>query len=383
MNNTAQRSAAVMASGVIAILGSLVTAIGILIGMMGLLLASRFPNPNLNPNPMDSMPGLRVMTAAIMAVFFAVTIWGAFSGVGIIRLRNWARISVLVWSGIAAPMCAMAILFVAFMPMPPSPNPTMLRTMIHVVTVLFYGGPLAIAVWWLILFTRPKVVAQFKPVVAAVGAGSGDPFGAIPVAVAADGASVPAVYAVPAPLPGPSVPLPIIVLACFFLLSSLSVFFIFFMHMPAMFFGHAYTGLTGSVIYVAWCLLYAISGVGMLRRVSWAYSLAIGLQIVGIVSGIMTVLSPNFDRMMQHAMSSMRVTPSEMYEVPSMTHLRGFSFIGLLFPVAILGLLVYYRPRFLEACAAKTGSSSAPGDSTTPGNFPSQAPPQNTQPLAE
>jgi hypothetical protein len=25
----------------------------------------------------------------------------------------------------------------------------------------------------------------------------------------------------------------------------------------------------------------------------------------------------------------------------------------LLFPVAILGMLVYYRPRFLEACASK------------------------------
>jgi len=57
-----------MASGVIAILGSLVTAIGILIGMMGLLLSSRYPNP------MDSMPGLRATTAAIMGIFFAVTI---------------------------------------------------------------------------------------------------------------------------------------------------------------------------------------------------------------------------------------------------------------------------------------------------------------------
>src|SRR5580698_9437777 len=63
MNSTGPRSAAVMASGVIAILGSLVTAIGILIGMMGLLLSSRYPNP------MDSMPGLRATTAAIMGIF--------------------------------------------------------------------------------------------------------------------------------------------------------------------------------------------------------------------------------------------------------------------------------------------------------------------------
>jgi hypothetical protein len=351
-----------MASGVIAILGSLVTAIGILIGMMGLLLSSRYPNP------MDAMPGLRVMTAAIMAIFFAVTIWGAFSGVGLIRLRNWARVSVLVWAGIAAPICVLAIVFVAFLPMPPSPNPTLLLTMIHLVTVLFYGGPLAIAVWWLILFTRPKIVAQFKPVAAA--AGPGDPFGAIPVTATADASGTHAPYAEPAALPGPSVPLPIIVLSCFFLLSSLSVFFIFFMHIPAMVFGHAYTGLTGSVIYAGWCLLYAIAGVGMLKRVPWTYTVAIGLQILGIVSGIITLLSPNFDDVMRRAMSTTGLPAgSELYQMPSMTHLRGFSFIGLLFPLAILGLLVYYRPQFLRsvqrACAVpelNLPAESAPGN---------------------
>ena len=375
MNSTGQRSAAVMASGVIAILGSLVTAIGILIGMMGLLLSSRYPNP------MDSMPGLRATTAAIMGIFFAVTIWGAFSGVGLIRLRNWARVSVLVWSGIAAPICVLAILFVAFLPMPPSPNPTVMRTMIHVFTVLFYGGPLAIAVWWLILFTRPKVVAQFKPV--AMAAGPGDPFGAIPMTMAVDGSAAPVAYAVPPPLPGPSIPLPIIVLSCFFLLSSLSVFFIFFTHMPAMVFGHAYTGLTGSVIYGSWCLLYAIAGVGMLRRVSWTYTLAIALQILGIVSGIITLLSPNFDNVMRRAISTTGLPAgSELYQMPSMAHLRGFSFIGLLFPLAILGLMVYYRPRYLEACASKGENSTAPGNSTTPGDSTSQTPSQSIEPVA-
>jgi hypothetical protein len=205
-------------------------------------------------------------------------------------------------------------------------------------------------VWWLILFTRPHIVAQFKP---ALAAGTGDPFGAIPVTATADGSVAPVAYAVPAPLPAPSVPIPIIVLSCFFLLSSLSVFFIFFTHMPAMVFGHAYTGLTGSVIYAAWCLLYVIAGVGMLKRVLWAYSVAIGLQILHIVSGIMTVLSPNFDDTMRRAMAGMRTATPEMYQVTSMTHLRGYSVLGLLFPLAILGFLAYYRPRFLEACAAK------------------------------
>jgi hypothetical protein len=348
MNSSGQRSAAVTASGVIAILGSLVTAIGILIGIMGILLASRFPNPN----PMDTVPGLRVITVAVLAIFFAITIWGAFTGAGLIRFRNWSRISVLVWSGIMAPFCILVIVFMAFMPMPPSPNPMLTSSILHLVTVVFYGLPLAIAVWWLILFTRPNIVAQFRP---AAAAGSGDPFSAIPVTTMADGSVATVAYAVavPAQLPGPSVPLPIIVLSCFLLLSSLSAFFIFFTHVPAMVFGHAYTGLTGSVIYASLCVLCVIAGVGMLTRVSWTYSVAIGLQIFQIVSGIMTVLSPNFDDMMRRAMAGMTTVPPEIYQMPSMTHLRGYSVLGLLFPLAILGLLAYYRPRFLEACAAK------------------------------
>jgi hypothetical protein len=358
ISSIGQRSAAVMASGVVAILGSVVTAIGILIGMMGLLLSFG------RPNPMETMPGIRTITAAMMVVFFAIAIWGAFSGVGLIRFRNWARISVLIWAGITAPICLIVVAMIAFIPLPTPPDSAVTGAMIRLVVVIFYGGPLALAAWWLILFTRPGIVTQFK----AVGAGaSGDPFTAIPVP-AADGSVAPAAFAVPAPLPAPSVPVPIIVLACFFLLSALSIFFIFFMHMPAMVFGHAFTGLTGSVVYATWCLLYAIAGAGMLKRVSWTYSVAIGVQILGIVSGIMTLLSPNFDDVMRRAMSSMRMPAPDVYQIQSMSHLRGFSFIGLLFPLAILGMLAYYRPQFLQACADKAGNSSTPGNPATPGN---------------
>jgi hypothetical protein len=351
MNSVGQRSTAVMASGVVAILGSVVTAIGILIGIMGLLLSFS------RPNPMETMPGIRTITAAMMVVFFAIAIWGAFSGVGLIRFRNWARISVLIWAGVTAPICLLVIAMMAFIPLPTPQDSLVTSTMIRLMIVIFYGGPLAIAVWWLILFTRPRIAAQFK--VAASGA-SGDPFTAIPVtAESLDANGVPVTYAVPAPLPAPGFPVPIIVLACFFLLSALSIFFIFFMHMPAMVFGHAFTGLTGSVVYATWCLLYAIAGVGMLRRVPWAYSVAIGVQILGIVSGIMTLLSPNFDDVMRRAMSSMKMPAPDVYQIQSMTHLRGFSFIGLLFPLAILGMLAYYRPQFLRACASKSSRGTS------------------------
>jgi hypothetical protein len=361
MNDHGQRSASVMASGVIAILGSVVTAIGILIGLMGFLLSTAYPNPAA------AMPGIREMTMAMLVVSFAIAIWGAFSGVGLIRLRNWARISVLVWAGVTAPICLLVIAMMSFIPLPTPPDSPITTTVIRLVVAIFYGAPLAVAVWWLILFTRPKIAGQFRPSRAGAG-GSGDPFSALP-AMPADGYAAPASYATSTPLPAarPGIPVPIIVLACFFLMSALSIFFIFFMHIPAMVFGHAFTGLTGSVVYATWCVLYAIAGAGILKRISWAYSVAIALQILGIVSAIMTLLSPNFDEVMRRAMSSMRMPAPDVYQIQSMAHLRGFSFIGLLFPLAILGMLAYYRPQFTEACRYTSNGSAFSGSSVTPG----------------
>jgi hypothetical protein len=358
MHSYGQRSTAVTVSGVVAILGSIVTAIGILIGMMGLFLSFG------RPNPMETIPGVRAITALMMVVFFSIAIWGAFSGVGLIRFRNWARISVLIWAGVAGPACLLIVAMMAFIPLPTPQESVISSAFIRLIVVIFYGAPLAIAVWWLILFTRPRIVAQFK---ATAAGASGDPFSSIPVTASFDGNGAPIAYAVPAPIrPASGIPVPIIVLACFFLLSALSIFFIFFMHMPAMVFGHAFTGLTGSVVYSTWCLLYAIAGIGMLRRVPWAYSVAIGVQILGIVSGIMTLLNPNFDELMRRAMSSMKMPAPDVYQIQSMTHLRGFSFIGLLFPLAILGLLAYYRPQFLRACTEKSKDSSTSANSATP-----------------
>ena len=379
MTDTQQRSTAVLASGVIAILGSVFTVIGILFTLLGLFIA-------LNaPRAVPMLPNVRLIATAVMVSFLAVAIFGIVSGVGLIRFRNWARISALVWSGIAAPFCLIAMAAMIFVPLPSEQNSPIPNFVLRAIVVAFYGAPLAIAIWWLILFTRPHIVAQFRAAAPSAAGSPGDPFTALPLPTTALDPSghpaVPSIYAAVMPPTRPSIPLPIIVLSCFFLISAASIFFIFFFHMPAMVFGRAFTGLTGSVIYATWCVLYATAGIGMLRRISWTYSVAIAVQIFGIVSGIMTVLSPNFDSMMRRAMTNMNMPTPDVYSAP-MEHLRGFSIIGLIFPLAILGLLAYYRPRFLEACAAKDGGSSDHGNPAVPGSTPTQPPTHSVEPIA-
>ena len=285
MTDTQQRSAAVPAAGVIAILGSVFTVIAISFTLVGLFIALS------TTRTAQMLPTLRLLVTVVMLAFLAVAILGIVSGVGLIRVRNWARISVLVWSGIAVPFCLVAMAAMASVPLPSEQNSPIPNVVLRAIVVTFYGVPLAIAVWWLVLFTRPRIVAQFHAGAPTAAGAPGDPFTALPSPATAldpsslDASAFPvspaaATYALPTAPARPSIPLPIIVLSCFFLIGAASIFLIFFIHIPAMVFGRAFTGLTGSMIYATWCVLYAIAGIGILRRVSWTYSVAIAVQIL-------------------------------------------------------------------------------------------------------
>ncbi len=53
--------------------------------------------------------------------------------------------------------------------------------------------------------------------------------------------------------------------------------------------------------------------------------------------------------------------PSEQASpIRAMEHLRVFVYFGLAIPLAILWLLVYYRPQFLEASAARSRLVTTP-----------------------
>jgi len=318
-----------MAAGITAIVGSVLVLLGAALGFLGVVLV---PQAQAGPE----LPKFaRVLSEATMAFFFGLAILGLFTGVGLLRLEKWARISALVWSGITATICALIIGFVVFIPFPEPPStpntPANFLTYVRMATVIFYGLPLAIAIWWLILLNGKKVAAQF---VASDINGTLDPSG----------------FPIEAPAPSkPEFPLPIAVLAGFLLLSSVSVFLVFFVHMPVVLFAHAFRGPSGIVAWTATCVLSTVAGIGLLRRKLWSYGLTFGLQVLWLCSGIVTLTSSKYPDLMREVMSSMTFSSSS-YPQYSIKQLRTFSYAGLTFPVLILLLLLYYRSRFQEAC---------------------------------
>jgi hypothetical protein len=325
-------TASVTAAGVVAIVGSVLVLLATAFGFLAVLTL-------LKSQAGPALPSLARATAeGTMVFFFGLAILGIFTGVGVLRLKNWARISVLVWSGVTAAICAFILAFLAFIPFPVPPNagtPSNMATLVRLSTALVYGLPLAIAVWWLILFSRKTIAAQFET-------GIGNPLDPSGFPVEPTSASK------------PTLPLPITVLAVFLLFSSLSVFLIF-LHLPVLFFAHALRGPVGTVAWITTCLLSTAAGIGLLCRKVWSYWLTLGLQLLWLLSGVVTLTSPKYPDLMHEAMSSMTFSTTPYPEYP-IERLRTFSYAGLAFPIFILILLLWYRSRFLRACAAQVPS---------------------------
>jgi len=100
----------------------------------------------------------------VLAWIYAVpAAWGSINGLGIMRLRRWARGSTLAMSALAA--CFFGFIVIGFLTEPflVGRDPEFAHL------GLVFGGlgllssiPLGIAIWWLVLFTRPRVKRQFE-----------------------------------------------------------------------------------------------------------------------------------------------------------------------------------------------------------------------------
>jgi hypothetical protein len=324
-----KRSASVTASGVVAILGSVLVLLGGVMGLIGMLMGSM---RQVNP-PLPSFAA--AFAEGTVAFVMALGIYGVFSGVGLLRLKNWARISTLVWSGVTVVISTLVLVVFAVAPFPPSPNtPPNFAGIMRAALLLFYGLPLAIGIWWLILFNRQSVANQFVQ----------------PASGPLDASGLPE----PISASKPAVPLPIAVLGVFFAISSLSAISPLFFPVPVILFGHAIRGAAETSAWVGFCIATLAAGIGLLRLKPWGYVLALGLQLLGLLSGIVTLTSGNYPALMHEAMSSIQAKFGGEYPEYPPGQVMTFSYAGLAVPVLILALLVYYRSRFLKASASKT-----------------------------
>jgi len=340
MPASAKPSGSIIAAAVVEIICSLIAVAG---AALPFLVFRFMPMPASTP---QLPPAAKTIMEGMMLFFLALGIFGIFTGAGLLRLKNWARITTLIWAGIMVACVSLTLVATLLMPSSGIPNqPPEMDNFAQIFMVCIDVIPVAIGIWWLILFNRKAIVAQFSS-------------GASVVALAATtmpGESFP--LQAQATTVKPSCPLPVAVVAGFSILGSLSLVFVFFTRMPALIFGHAVHGPAGTGILVFTCLLNLTAGIGLLLLKRWSHTLSLALQFFGLCSGTVTMLSSNYDALMREALASSLIWTNQAYTDEYFHRLRSFSLIGLLGPVVILVVLLYYRARFLQAASGASASS--------------------------
>ena len=343
---------AVTAAGVIAIVfGVLGTLFGILVQVSLLII------PNIeSARGSAAMPAASRAAASIIWLFLlAIAIAQIFVGAAVLRRRNWARITILIWAGIMAffsAFSAVAVFFVfSLMPqaMPNVPDASSVMSFMKVFMLLFYGIPFGVAVWWLILFTRPRVAAAFKTPSASWQT---------PLPLDASGFPHQPTPSLAPVKQKPSCPLPLAILAGFLLCSAVTLPLLLLLpttsSTPFFLFGHIFRGSSVQLFFVALGLLYGVTAIGMLRLKAWGLDTILGVQIVFLLNGIASAASPNFLLAMHESMEKLReLNPALPPNFPffSDSVMRAFLFLGLITSLGVIGLLVAYRSRFLKAAA--------------------------------
>jgi hypothetical protein len=334
MEYSQKRSASVTTAAVVAILCGLFLLLCCSVIFLGFLLAklpgaaSEFP------------PAMRYMMLGAQGFMVGLSLWGVATGFGLLYLRKWARISILIWGGLSVffGVCGIPIAYV--MLLSPNPNTPTLPVegmqAIRGVLLVIYGLPFVIGVWWLILFNRKGVQAQFA------------------------GSAFPADPSVP---PKPACPLPIAVLAWFYISSILNLLFLPFFpsNVPVFVFGLILPGTMGRAILILSFLAFFAAGVGLLKLKPWSYTLILVLQLFWLASTAVSMLRPTYKAAMQSFLEQYEASfhlPTSQYSAnPFIQYFGWFMVFGMIFAGVILGLFVYYRPRFLEAASRAAASS--------------------------
>lgn len=312
------RPASVTVVAVLAILGSLFTLL--MAAVLGLV--TQMPLPA----GVQQTSFNRYVMLFAAGLFGALGVWGIVTAVGLFQMKPWARISTLIFSGglvfYAACSLFFALLFPAFAPGDLSES--FVRGMMIGMGV-FYGALLAIGIWWLVLFNRAAIKAQFYG-------------GTVPVE---------------------PFPLPLSITTIAWLLLTTCIFFPFcmFTDWPATFLGWIVTGWRAKALFVMYGVAGVAAGYGLLKRRTWAYWLTMGYLVLALLNMLVFYGLPGAQDRTEE-LNRMVIPKGMNMDVPQVTPQFGI-LMGLLGAGLPFYFLLTRKRRYFAACKAAPPASAA------------------------
>jgi hypothetical protein len=315
----------VVAAGIVAVLGGSLAAVSILASFF---ILSRI---SLSSYPTVINPAMRPILYATWTFFLLCATLVIVAGVQVIRLRNWARIALLVVAGGALLFgtVGLGVIFVTIYFTPA--DPTVSKPLLASVLAFIYGLPILVAVWWIFVFTRRSVVSQFH---------------------AATAARMESTRTSASPLNNPECPLAIRIvgwyLASFVLFLPVLPFIS--SRIPAYYFGHVFHGPAAICMHFISFAVLAIPGIGLLLLKRWSWPLAVVTQLLFSLNCVVIAFSSSFESNLRSMYDDLGVpAPLAPETAALLREMRWVFLTSVVMPLTILIFLCIYRRPFYFA----------------------------------
>lgn len=152
------RPAGVTAAAVVAIIGSVLT---LAFACMMEIMARVGPFGPTSTPPVP-IPQYTAFLTTIAIALVALGALGIASAIGVLRLRPWARMSMLIFAGILAGICGISVVVLVLTPLPvPAGMDPRLMLAMKPTIITIYFVPALIGVWWLIQLNTPSAKSAF------------------------------------------------------------------------------------------------------------------------------------------------------------------------------------------------------------------------------
>jgi hypothetical protein len=334
--------------------------------LLGAVMMGHAPPPTtINPGVATPPPAILIATVAAIACFYlALAAWGIATLIGLVRMRPWARVSIMIIGAglgclglFSALGCFAMPLLMQSMPMPPNSNPAMLHAIfigMAVVALLVA----ALGITWLVYFalrrTREAFIAAPPPSAPLPNPYTPTP---LPHAHALDYSVAqpleatqsfdplpPVAYTqtwsqTAAPLPQPAIPkrpVSITVLGILFLLAAVCSLPSLALPFPLLLCGFTVSGWAAHSTVLAIAIFTSVTGIGLLLVRKPAWFMAIAYCAFGLVNTLVLLFPGGRERMGQYLETISHATAAAM-PGPQPVDLFG----PKLFPILILPGIVF------------------------------------------
>src|SRR5262249_54651181 len=267
-------------------------AVGIgALALLGMMAGGAAPPKGFSGPPIF----FRAIMLLVPLIYILPGVWGIVTAIGLLQLKNWARISIIVLSVL---LLAFGLIIglsssVFFLTKPPPGMDRQEAAFVGVFMGMLAATLIGLGTWWLVFFNRAKVKAQFAAVPMLAGFPPG-PVGypiqpSYPVQPPPPASSAPVVPQAPQ---RPQRPLSITIIAWLMLVGCLFLPINLALHTPASLFVWVLTGWRADGFFLIVMALLVFIGIGLLRLNPYARLVGIGYFVFAILNSAVFFFAP-------------------------------------------------------------------------------------------